>query len=168
MFGKFVSRGLKIAVLPALLVTGLLMTLPVHAQTTCAGAALSPAVEGHVVVGFGETNPADSTGAGLHSRGIVYATAGRASVTAPADGKVEFAGRVPNLGQVVILDIGDNYRVVLTGLDRLSVRTGQRVEAEDYLGAMPGIGHQTAHLYVELRCGEEPVNPVQTLTVAMR
>ncbi len=168
MFGKFVARGLKIAILPTLLVTGLLMTLPVRAETSCAGASLSPAVDGRVVLGFGDANPADTTGAGLHSRGIVYVTAGHAAVTAPAGGRIEYAGPVANLGQVVILDVGMNYRVVLTGLDRVSVRIGQRVAAEDRLGAMPGIGRQAAHLYMELRCGEEPVDPARPQTIAMR
>lgn len=162
------ARRLRRACFPIVVVAALFGITEVRAAFACGGAMLSPAVEGHVVVGFGDENPGDTSGAGLHSRGIVYATDGHASVTSPANGTIEFAGPVDTLGNVVIVNIGDGYRVVLTGLDRISVRTGQRVEADDRLGAMPGIGRQTSHLYMELRCGEEPVNPMQPLTIAMR
>ena len=162
------ARRLRRACFPVVVIAALFGITEVRSAMACGGAMLSPAVEGNVIVGFGGENPGDTSGAGLHSRGIVYATDGHAAVTAPAGGTIEFAGAVDTLGKVVIVNIGNGYRVVLTGLDQVSVRTGQRVEADDRLGAMPGVGRQTSHLYMELRCGEEPVNPMQPMTIAMR
>ena len=56
----------------------------------------------------------------------------------------------------------------MTGLGRVSVRAGQTVTTYDAIGLMPAQAVRGAKLYIELRCGEEPVNPEQTMIMALR
>lgn len=138
-----------------------------HAQV-CGAARLAPVVQGEVWQGYGESNSLFSAGEPVGSRGIVYRTAANAVVTAPISGDVEYAGPVDNLGQVVILNIGGDRRIVLTGLSGLRVRTGDRIAQGGRLGATAPVHGEAAFLYMELRCGEEPVNPQPVKTVAMQ
>ncbi len=157
----FLAMGLALLLAGCMLIAG-----QVKAQN-CGMTHLASVVDGNVWQGYGEVNPAYSNGQPLASRGIVYMTDARAQVAAPADGIVEYAGPVDNMGQVVILNIGRDYRVVLAGLSQVSVETGQTIRIHDRLGHMPRAGKEPSHLYMELRCGEETVNPLQS-SIAMR
>lgn len=130
---------------------------------SCGTAQLAPVAYGDITQRFGESDTSD-----VHSRGVTIRTAANASVSAPAQGVVEYAGPAGDLGQVIILNIGRDYRVVMTGLGRVSVRTGQSVAAYTPIGLMPAQAVRGATLYMELRCGEEPVNPEQTTVMALR
>ncbi|ESQ87066.1 hypothetical protein ABAC460_21085 [Asticcacaulis sp. AC460] len=134
----------------------------------CGAPRLAPVVQGEVWQAYGESNPLFTAGEPVGSRGIVYRTAANAVVTAPISGDVEYAGPVENLGQVVILNIGGDRRVVLTGMSGLRVRTGDRIAQGGRLGATAPAHGEAAFLYMELRCGEEPVNPQPVKTVAMQ
>lgn len=145
-----------------LIALGLLMADRASAQDTCGAARLAPVASGQVVQAFG-----DYDSAGLKSRGVDILTAARASVSAPAAGVVEYAGAVPNMGQVVIINIGSDHRVILTGLVTTTVKAGQHVVTYGTVGTMPDTA-PSAMLYMELRCGEEPVDPEQATLIAMR
>ncbi|EGF93305.1 peptidase family M23 family protein [Asticcacaulis biprosthecium C19] len=134
----------------------------------CGVAQLAPVVKGEVWQGYGEANPLFTGSDAVGSRGIVYRASANALVTAPIAGQVEYAGPVENLGQVVILNIGGDRRVVLTGLSGLRVRTGDRIAQGGRLGATAPAHGEAAFVYMELRCGEEPVNPTPVKTVAMQ
>ena len=60
-------------------------------------------------------------GLGGTEKGISIATRPGAQVTAPCDGWVVYAGPFRNYGQVLILNAGGGYHVVLAGMDRISV-----------------------------------------------
>ncbi len=162
------------AMAAAVAAAGLALTSPAAAQPfvttaqTCGAAHLAPAVEGDIITGFDDLNPADTNAASLRSRGIIVLTRSLAPVSAPAHGKVEYAGTVPNLGQVVILNIGHDFRVVLTGMDRVTVHTGETIDGGAQVGAMPAGRRDGAHFYMELRCGEEPVTPAGATLIAMQ
>ena len=57
-------------------------------------------------------------------QGDMVATQSGAIVTAPADGNVLYAGRFRSYGQLLILDAGDGYHIVLAGMSRISVGIG--------------------------------------------
>jgi septal ring factor EnvC (AmiA/AmiB activator) len=116
------------------------------------GALRSPAA-GPVVRGG-----VDGVG-GAAAPGLTYATLSGAQVVAPADGRVLFAGPYHKSGQVLILQIWDGYDAVLVGLDRLSVRTGDRVLAGEPVGRMPSAGERQKRLYFELRHNGQVINP---------
>ena len=94
-----------------------------------------------------------------NARGISYAADPGGQVTAPAEGEVEFAGPVDSYGQVVILSVGHDLHVVLTGLGRIYVDKGQTVGLHEPLGRMPNLSDHKTTLYMELRRGDQPINP---------
>lgn len=81
------------------------------------------------------------------------------AIAAPAAGRVAYAGPLREWGEVVILDLGPGWRVVVAGLDRLSVETGQRVGDGQVLGRTGEDGEA----YFELRRDERPIDPAPWL-----
>ncbi len=101
--------------------------------------------------------------------GDMVATQSAAIVTAPSDGSVLYAGPFRSYGQLLILNAGDGYHVVLAGMSRISVALGQSVLAGEPIGAMgetrlasasdePG-ENAAPELYVEFRKDGKPVDP---------
>lgn len=112
----------------------------------------------------------DDTGLGTRFDGIVISTAAEAQVIAPVSGKIEFAGPFRSYGQLVILNAGDGYLVLMAGLGRILASPGQSVRAGEPLGlmgqsfggmaALNGLTQQkTPVLYVEFRKNGDPVDP---------
>ena len=66
-------------------------------------------------------------GIGGVEKGLSVATRAGAQVTAPADGWVVYAGPFRSYGQLLILNVGGGYHVLLAGMDRISVDLGQFV-----------------------------------------
>jgi septal ring factor EnvC (AmiA/AmiB activator) len=101
-------------------------------------------------------------------KGISIATRSGAQVTAPCDGWVVYAGPFRSYGQLLILNAGGGYHVLLAGMERISVDLGQFVLTGEPVAAM-GAGPQTAALvavgssqpmlYVEFRKDGTPVDP---------
>ena len=118
-----------------------------------------PAV-GDIVAQFGE--PTDN---GLSRKGISLRTRWEAQVVAPYDGQVAYAGIFRGYGLLLIIDHGEGYHSLLTGMARIDAALGQRVLAGEPVGVM---GLPTADppiLYVELRHDGQPINPLPWLAV---
>jgi septal ring factor EnvC (AmiA/AmiB activator) len=107
-------------------------------------------------------------GTGGVEKGVSIATRAGAQVTAPADGWVVYAGPFRSYGQLLILNAGNGYHILLAGMDRISVDLGQFVLTGEPV-AMMGNGSQIAAilatgssqpvLYVEFRKDGIPVDP---------
>ena len=105
---------------------------------------------------------------GSTEKGLTIATRAGAQVTVPCDGWVVYAGVFRNYGQVLILNAGGGYHVVLAGMERISVDVGQFVLTGEPVAIM-GSGSQVAAtlasgsnqpvLYVEFRKDGTPVDP---------
>jgi septal ring factor EnvC (AmiA/AmiB activator) len=108
-----------------------------------------PAI-GAVVTGFGEVSPG-----GIRSRGITIATPANATVVAPANGKVAFAGPFRGYGSIVIIEHGGSWTSLLANLAKLSVEAGDRVRQGDPVGSTSA---NQARLTLELRRQDEPVD----------
>jgi septal ring factor EnvC (AmiA/AmiB activator) len=101
-------------------------------------------------------------------KGLSITTKAGAQVTSPCDGWVVYASPFRNYGQVLILDAGGGYHVVLSGMDRISVGVGQFVLTGEPVAIM-GTGSQVAAsvttgssqsvLYVEFRKDGAPIDP---------
>lgn len=101
-------------------------------------------------------------------KGLSIATRSGAQVTAPCDGWVVYAGPFRSYGQLLILNAGGGYHVLLAGMERISVDLGQFVLTGEPVAVM-GAGSQTAALvavgssqpvlYVEFRKDGTPVDP---------
>lgn len=110
-----------------------------------------------------------SDGNGGVMRGDMLATQSGAIVTAPADGSVLYAGPFRSYGQLLILNAGDGYHVVLAGMGRISVSLGQSVLAGEPVGTMGEArvasaaafenGNTAPELYIEFRKDGKPVDP---------
>lgn len=108
-------------------------------------------------------------GFGGAERGLSIATRPRAVVSSPADGWVSFSGPYRTYGQLLILNAGDGYYVVLAGLARINVEVGQFVLAGEPVGAMGeaagstaaaiAIGAKQPILYVEFRKDGVAIDP---------
>ncbi len=101
--------------------------------------------------------------------GEMIETEAAAVVISPADALVAFAGPFRSYGQLIILNVGNGYHIVLIGMSRINVTQGQFVLAGEPLGTMgmqfiansvaSDIGKTTPMLYIEFRKQGKPVNP---------
>jgi septal ring factor EnvC (AmiA/AmiB activator) len=87
--------------------------------------------QGQRIKEFGQAD-----GFGGHSKGVFIATRKLAQVTAPADGEIEFAGEFRSYGQLLILNVGEGYHVLMAGLGTVTAETGQMVRAGEPVGSM--------------------------------
>lgn len=109
-----------------------------------------------------------SDGMGGVEKGLSIATRSRAQVTSPCDGWVVYAGPFRSYGQLLILDAGAGYHVLLAGMDRISVEIGQFVLAGEpvaimgsgsRIAAVLATGSSQPVLYVEFRKDGTPIDP---------
>lgn len=124
---------------------------------------LSYPVAGSLLRQFGD---ADGTGHSL--QGIMLESNAGALVTTPADGWIVYAGSFRSYGQMIILNPGDGYHIVLAGMESVSVRPGQFVVAGEPVAAMGAKRVASAAaltletdrptLYIEFRKDGKPVD----------
>ncbi|PBC20021.1 MULTISPECIES: murein hydrolase activator EnvC [unclassified Mesorhizobium] len=152
--------------------TASLASLPVPEGNRLTATAPFSALQGQIalpVTGRIKRRFGADDGNGAVMLGDMLATQSGAIVTAPADGNVLYAGPFRSYGQLLILNAGDGYHVVLAGMSRISVVTGQSVLAGEPVGAMGEArvastsvsknGNATPELYVEFRKDGKPVDP---------
>lgn len=136
---------------------------PAYAFSALKGTLPRPAT-GETVRFFGAD---DGTGHGLS--GEYVATQSGSAVKAPVDGWIAYAGPFRSYGQTLILDAGEDYLLVLAGMESIRVSEGQFVLAGEPLatmGARPVAGaaalalaSDRPTLYIEIRKGEKAVDP---------
>ena len=107
-----------------------------------------------------------SDGAGGVEKGISLTTKPGAQVTTPCDGWVVYAGPFRSYGQLLILNAGGGYHVLIAGMERISVNIGQFVLTGEPVATM-GSTSQVASilattasqpvLYVEFRKDGTPI-----------
>jgi septal ring factor EnvC (AmiA/AmiB activator) len=109
----------------------------------------------------------DVDGLGGTLKGLSLQTRGEARIVAPADGWVVYAGPFRSYGQLLILNAGGGYHVLLAGMDRIDVSLGQFVLAGEPIAVM-GVSAPASQgdndsvrpvLYVELRKDGRPIDP---------
>ncbi len=137
--------------------------MPAYAFSRLTG-TLSLPVQGETVRYFGAD---DGTGHTL--AGEVLATEKGATVVAPADGWIAYAGPFRSYGQVVIIDTGENHHVVLAGMEKIKVSAGRFVVAGEPLATMGqtrfagsaalSLASERPTLYIEIRKDGQPVDP---------
>jgi murein hydrolase activator len=122
------------------------------------GHLLLPA-QGRRVISFGDRLPS-----GRVAQGIAIETRHAAQITAPSDGWVSYAGEFRSFGQVLIINGGGGYNVVLTGLSQIDVQIGQFILGGEPVGTMSAapkgkVQGNAPALYVEFRKEGRPVDP---------
>ena len=121
-------------------------------------------VAGAIVKAFGEP---DAYGGA--EKGDSIATPPLATVASPVDGAVVFSGPYRTYGQLLIINAGGGYYVVLAGMDRINVTTRQFVLAGEPVATMGDSASRTATaaaigaaqpiLYIEFRKDGAAIDP---------
>ena len=127
---------------------------------TAKGSLRLPA-QGRHVKRFGDADAGGST-----LKGISLQTRGEARITAPADGWVVYAGPFRSYGQLLIINAGGGYHILLAGMSRIDVSLGQFVLAGEPVAEMgntasvsQGKDSSRPVLYVEFRKDGRPIDP---------
>lgn len=100
-------------------------------------------VFGRIVTGMGEISEA-----GVRAKGITLAAEPAAIVVSPAQGRIAYAGPFRSYAGIVIIDHGNGWSSLVTGLDRLAARVGQEVIQGSPIGLVAARSRQVT---VELR-----------------
>jgi septal ring factor EnvC (AmiA/AmiB activator) len=126
--------------------------------------ALPWPVSGTVLRGFNAND-----GNGGQMRGMAIGTRQGAIVTTPADGTVSYAGTFRGYGQLLIINAGNGYYVLLAGLERITVSIGQFVimgepvaqMGQDAKAILVASGDDATRpvLYVEFRKDGSSIDP---------
>jgi septal ring factor EnvC (AmiA/AmiB activator) len=119
---------------------------------TIASAPYRLPVTGRLTTGFGELSET-----GVRSRGLTFAVPEGADVTAPASGKVAFAGLFRGYQNVVIIDHGGGWTTLISGLGPMRIRAGDRIAQGALIGAAAG-GKSDSSITIELRRKGRPVD----------
>jgi septal ring factor EnvC (AmiA/AmiB activator) len=122
---------------------------------------LAQPVSGTPIRVFGGRNKFGET-----TKGLSLATRNNAQVTSPVDGWVAYADKFRTYGQLLIINAGGGYHILLAGMQRIDVNVGQFVLAGEPVAAMgalpPGKSDSTNGrqvLYVEFRKDGQPIDP---------
>jgi septal ring factor EnvC (AmiA/AmiB activator) len=124
-----------------------------------AKAQLPLPAHGRRVLAFGDT-----TSNGRKSQGLVIETRHGAQITSPCDGWIVYAGEFRSYGQLLIINAGGGYHILLAGLSHIDVQLGQFVLAAEPVGTMSAAPRGKAQdnapvLYVEFRKEGRPIDP---------
>ncbi|WP_185984467.1 murein hydrolase activator EnvC family protein [Aureimonas mangrovi] len=138
--------------------------LDVSAPFSTMKGTLTRPVVGAVRRAFG-----DDDGFGRRTEGTTFQSRAGDIVTAPADGRILYSGPFRSYGQLLILNAGDGYHIVLAGMREIDVDVGQFVLAGEPVAVMgsrrlASAGAQDLpgtepSLYVEFRKDGKPVDP---------
>ncbi|HBH30693.1 MAG TPA: hypothetical protein DDX81_02135 [Desulfofustis sp.] len=121
---------------------------------------LPPPVAGTVIVGY-DQQWTNRLGITRVSKGIAIEAEPGTIVRAIHEGVVSFAGYLRGYGNAVIINHGFDYYSVISRLERLLVKKGERVDEHDDIGIMG----ETAMLlsdgmYLEIRHKNETLDPL--------
>jgi len=117
---------------------------------------------GKRVLKFGE-----KTQYGSQSKGLVLETRHGGQVVSPCDGWIVYAGEFRSYGQLLIINAGGGYHILLAGLSQIDVQLGQFVLTGEPVGVMSTAGRTTPGkaqdnapvLYIEFRKDQRPIDP---------
>jgi septal ring factor EnvC (AmiA/AmiB activator) len=112
---------------------------------------------------FGAPNDAGGT-----EKGLSLVTRPNAEVVAPCPGRIVFAGNFRNYGQLLIINAGGGYHILLAGMERITVDLGQFVltgepvavmGSASRVAAVSAFGSSDPVLYVEFRKDGNSIDP---------
>jgi murein hydrolase activator len=103
-----------------------------------------------LVSGFSELSET-----GYRERGVTLLMDSGADVTAPAAGKVIFAGVYRSYGKIVIIEHGSGWTSLITNMEDLSIDKGERVRQGSVIG---NASAQKPEVGIELRRNGRPID----------
>jgi septal ring factor EnvC (AmiA/AmiB activator) len=153
----------RVAVLPGSPFNDVARLAPAIAFADAKGLLPLPA-SGSLIKAFGGPD-----GFGSTEKGLSITTRPQAIVSAPCDGWIAYSGPYRTYGQLLIINAGSGYYVVLAGMERINVDVGQFVLTGEPVATMGdgsaktaaaiAIGAAQPILYVEFRKDGTPIDP---------
>ena len=120
---------------------------------------IPPPAPGRIIRGFGPYK--DQFGNELHADGIDLDVAAGTTITAMHPGRVILSDRMSGYGKLVIIEHGDQYYTLVSGLASLAKQKGEEVKEGDALGTFDrSSGLINPGLHIEIRQGTTPVDPL--------
>ena len=92
-------------------------------------------------------------------KGVFYNTV-PAPVSSIASGTVTFAGELEGYGKVVVLDHGDGYVSIYSGLSEIDIAQNYAVNADSKIGTSGTLPSGETGLYLEVRYNGQVMNPL--------
>lgn len=103
----------------------------------------------------------------LFQRGIVIDSKRGSNVIAVAEGVVSASEFIPGLGLTMVLDHGDHFYSVYSGLEKAKWTLGDRVKESDVIGQSGVLlQSETEGLYFEMRHYAKSMDPLKWMTTA--
>ena len=97
----------------------------------------------------------------ITSAGVVFNASVQQEIAAIHSGTVIFASFMKGLGNLVVIDHGDNYMSLYSRTEANLVTEGEQISAGDIIAIAGNSGGQdNTSLYLELRHNGQPVNPM--------
>ena len=120
--------------------------------------------------------PYETDPVGVRRPGFSLAVSPGALVTTPWPATIRYSGPLLEYGTVMVLEPGDGFLLILAGMEQVFGSVGQVIGANAPIGLMggkvPGVAEfiaaaedgggarETETLYIELRQGAEPIDPL--------
>jgi len=137
---------------------------PANVDLAALPRAIAP-VTGRIVSSFGARGEGGSA-----NRGVTLEVAAGTAVLAPFAGRVVYAGPFRDYGQLLIIEHGEGYHLLLAGLGRIDSALGESVLAGEPIGivgttkgVVAGGDGPPSRLYLELRRNGHPIDPMPWL-----
>ena len=128
--------------------------------------------------------PGETDARGVTRLGVTLATRATALVSSPWAATIRYRGPLLDYGNVMIIEPGGGYLVILAGLDKVYGEVGEVIAKGAPLGLMGGAepeaadisasvkegggGRESETLYLEMRHGAEPVDPMAWFAVTAK
>lgn len=126
---------------------------PRHSFSRLQGSLRRP-VSGSIAGQFGQSRPGGGTWKG------VFIRTPPAAVHSIAAGEVAYAAPLQGYGNTVIIDHGDGYLSIYTGLSQISAGNGSQVSARQPIGRSGSLPDGESGLYFEIRYRNQAMNPL--------
>lgn len=136
------------------------------------------------VLGTMLLRPNETDARGVARPGFSLATRPAALVTSPWAATIRYRGPLLDYGNVMILEPGDGYLLILAGLEQVYGEVGEVIAKGAAVGLMGGAsagsgdllapvqegsgGRETETLYLEMRQGAAPVDPMAWFTATAK
>lgn len=135
-------------------------------KRTISNTPLGSPIEGRITSSFGiRTNPFFSEKIETH-KGLDISARHGSPVRCTADGKVVFAGYKGDYGKLVIISHGGEYETLYGHLSEISVKEGQEVKANTFIGKVGSTGRSSGpHLHYEIHKNDKKINPKTFINV---
>jgi septal ring factor EnvC (AmiA/AmiB activator) len=115
-------------------------------------------INAKIALGFGATRD------NVANKGVLFNYTENANVQAVSDGKVMFTGNLPGFGRVIIIDHGNDYMSIYSGVIS-QVKVGAKITAGQIIANSGNKDNQPlGGIYFELRHLGKPVDPTKLVS----